>query len=345
MKEGVNLEEFKRQIENSDLELSENDVPFVLNKEGEKVKSEQFKELIKITGNPEKAKQIYEKIKELENGELKESKLKDMNGELLIVWHGSSRKFEKFDPNEKGEWRWRNKGMHFQSSKETVEQYAEKAKSAWNHILYHIGLEHFSLKNGDTFTDEQEREIKNIFNEITEDLIKNGEDSKFYRKDYRTCYNKEKKISESIRDPGGDYIIYGKRRFGTEWALEIFGGKMPSKENCSYSERFGTYFGNDIGEYKYAALLNIEKPFSEETTDLDNGFENGEESHREQGTDGTILSHKEGVATFNEGKIPGTENSISAGVFDENKIKIIGVETEKRFEIRKEFLKEKVSDN
>lgn len=338
MREGFNPAELNREAENNNLELSENGIPLILNKEDEKVESIQFKELIKMTGDREKAAQIYNKTKELENGELKESKLRDENGELMIVWHGSSRKFEKFDPKAKGEWSWRNKGMHFQSSKETIEQYAKKAKSALNNILYNIGLEHFDMKGGSTFTNEQEQKIKEIYNEIIKDIVESGEDSKFFRKGYETYYSKEKRAEKQRRTSALDAIIYGKQQFGTEWVLEIFGGEMPTKENCSFNEKYGIYIGNDIGEYKYAALLNIEKPFYKETADLDNGFEDGERFHQEQNTDGTILFHKEGVETFQEGKIRGTENTTSASVFDENKIKIIGIESEDGFEINKEFI-------
>lgn len=339
----MNSEKFNEKISDINLEISENGVPLVLNKEGEKVESVQFKELIKMTRDREKAGQIYNKIKELESGELKNSKLKDENGELMIVWHGSSRKFEKFNPEAKGEWRWRNKGVHFQSSKETIEQYAKKAKSAWNNIAYNIGLEYFGMKYGSDFTDGQDKKTKEIFNEIIEDIIENGENSKFYHKNYLNRYNKEKGINELTRDPCGDAIIYGKHQFGTEWALEIFGGEMPNKENCSINKKYGTYFGNDIGEYKYATLLSIEKPFYKEAitaSGLDYAFEDGEKSHREKGTDGAIITHLENLKDMAGREIADTKNTYSASIFDENKIKIIGIETEKGFEVRKEFLRE-----
>lgn len=339
MKEGFNSEEFNREIENNNLELSENGVLLILNKEGEKVESIQFKELVKTTGNPEKAKQAYNRIKELENGDLKESKLRDENGELMIVWHGSPRKFEEFNPKAKGEYRWRNQGTHFQSSKETVEQYAKKANRAWGYMAYNIGLEYFGLKDDSDLTDKQDKKAKEIYNEIIEDLIKNGEESKFFRKGFEDHFDFEKKIMEKHkRTPALDAIIYGKHQFGTEWVLEIFGGEMPTKENCSFNKKYGTYFGNDIGEYKYAAVLDIEKPFSEESKEIDHSFELGEKSHREQNTDGTILTHPENVKGMGNLEIPNTKGTYSVAVFDENKIKIIGIETENGFEINKEFM-------
>ena len=339
MREG--LGEFNKEVATFDMEVSESGIPLVLNKEDEKVESVQFKELVKMAGDQEKARHIYGEIKKLEYGDFKNSKLRDENGELMIVWHGSSRKFEKFDPEAKGEWSWRNKGVHFQSSKEVVSQYAEKAKNAWNNILYNIGLEHFGLKDGVAFTDEQEKEIKNIFNGIVEDLVKNGEDSKFFSRGYGDHYNREKGVLEkNKRMHDLDAIIYGKHQFGTEWALEIFGGEMPTKENCSLNKKFGTCFGNDVGEYKYAAVLDVEKPFCEEAKEIDYSFELGEKSHREQSTDGTILTHPENVIGMGRLEIPGTKGTYSVAVFDADKIKVIVVETEKGFEIRKEFLKD-----
>lgn len=339
MMEGFKLERNKIKNEiDSNLELTKDGFPIILNENGERVESVQFKELVKTTGNQKEATKIYRMLKKLENGDFRNSQLRDKNGELMIVWHGSSRKFEEFNMKAKGQWRWKNEGMHFQSSKEVIAQYAEKAKRAWNIILYDIAIEHFGIEQGRELTGEQDKKAREIFNEIVEDLIKNGENSKYWHKNYLRHYDKQKGEEILKRDPGGDAIAYGKQLFGTEWALEIFGGEMPSKKNCSINEKYGTYFGNDIGEYKYAAVLNIKNPFRKETNETDDGFEIGEKSHREERTDGTILSHKKGIFDFPmQTTIAGTVNSISAAVFDTDKIKTIGVETENGFEIRKNF--------
>lgn len=99
----LEAEKYIEKTSNINLEVSENGILLILNKEGKKVESIQFKELIKATGNQKEAMEIYHKIKELSENDFKDSKLRDENGELMIVWHGSSRKFENFDPNAKGQ--------------------------------------------------------------------------------------------------------------------------------------------------------------------------------------------------------------------------------------------------
>jgi hypothetical protein len=340
MKEKFNWEFFNKPEK---LKFTKEGIPLVLNKEKKLVESVQFKKILEMTNNYEKALEIYKAIKKLEKGEFKNSKLRDENGELMIVWHGSPRKFEKFDPKAKGQWRWRNEGIHFQSSKELVEQYAKKAHFAWETAVYSIGEELFNLKSGDVLAGEQLEKAREVFNEIIEDLIRNGEESKFYEKGYTPYYDKENKTVKMQRDPSFDVIVYGKQRFSIEWFLEIFGGEMPTKENCVFNEKYGTYFGKDIGEYYYAVILNIENPFYLECLNVDYGFELGEKSHREQGTDGTILFHPKNIIGEGGLEIPNTKNTYSIAIFDPDKIKIIGIETEKGFEISKEFLQESKS--
>jgi len=352
-------QEFKN-IQEFDLRpllLSKKGIPLVLNKEKKLVESLQFKELMKVIKDRKIALRVYNAIKKIELGEFKNSKLRDENGELMIVWHGSPRKFKRFDLSARGEFSWKNTGLHFQSSKELVLQYALKAQRAWFDLMLYIAAERFGFEYGYvyklTFKDlprEQKEEAIKIYNEIIEDLIKNGEDSKFFHKGYVSRYNPESDKWEERRDPSLDYILYGKSRFGMEWVLEIFGYQMPTKENCSLvniinnNDKYLVYFGNEIGAYIYAAVLNIENPFYEDTKDIDFSFKEGEKSHKEQGTDGTILIHSENLIGMGRIEIPNSKGTYSVAVFDPDRIKIIGVENigvekEGKFEINEEFMK------
>lgn len=292
-----------------------NEIPLVL-KEGKKVESAQFKKLLEVT-DYEHVLKIYKDIKELENGEFKDSKLRDENNELLIVWHGSPRKFDEFKTDVKGEFRWRNEGLHFNSSRELIKQYAEKAYKALNIILYDIALEISGAKDGIELDEELQRKAIAEYNVMIEDLIEQKENSRFYSKAYEHD-DLEK------RRPDMDFLKYGKHRFGLEWVLEIFNGEMPTKENTYFDKTNGLYFGNDIGKYEYVAVLNIENPYKEETVDLDNGFEHGEESHKNKGNDGTILFHKENIIGNGRLEVDGSKNTYSVAVFDDRKIKLIG---------------------
>ena len=297
------------------------EIPLVLNKEGKEVGSDQFKKLLEVT-DYEQALKIYKNIKEIENGEFKDSKLRDENNEILIVWHGSPRKFDEFETDVKGEFRWRNEGLHFNSSRELIKQYSEKAYKALNIILYDIALEIFGLKSGVKLNEEQEQKAYGEYNKMVEDIIENRENSVFYNKAYEYDDN-QKKFSDK-RKSDFDCLKYGKHLFGLDWALEIFNGEMPTKENTYFDEVNGLYFGNDIEKYEYAAVLNIENPFREETVGIDYGFEKGEKAHKEKGTDGTILFHKENIIGDGQLEVVGSKNTTSVAVFDKRQIKLIG---------------------
>lgn len=297
-----------------------NEIPLVL-KEGKEVESAQFKKLLEVT-DYEHALKIYKDIKELENGEFKESKLRDENNELMIVWHGSPRKFDEFKTDVKGEFRWRNEGLHFNSSRELIKQYAEKAYKALNIILYDIALEISGAKYGIELDEELQRKAIAEYNKMVQDIIEQGENSRFYHKEYE--YDNEQKKFSNKRKQDFDYLIYGRQRFGLEWVLEIFGGEMPSKENTYLDKTNGLYWGNNIGRFEYAAVLNMENPFKEETTNIDVGFELGENSHKEKDTDGTILFHKENIIGDGRLEVQGSKDTYSAAVFDKRKIKLIG---------------------
>lgn len=303
-------------------EMSENAIPLILNKEGQKVESDQYKQLSAMA--PEQALEIYTALKKLESGEFKDSKLRDGNGELLIVWHGSPRKFDEFKTDAKGEWRSQNYGVHFSSSKEVVEQYSEKAYSALNEIRYLLAEEVSGIKGGEKSNSEHFANGDKIYNEIIADLITKGEESQFYKKGYKIDY-REKKISDE-RDTSLDRIIYGKQSFGIEWALEIFNGEMPNKENAHFDESAKLWLGKDIGKYAYACVLNIEKPFELETTDIDLAFIAGEDAHAEKSSDGTVLYHSEPIHAQGGEVNEEAKGTYSVAVFDPSQIRIIGVE-------------------
>ena len=101
---------------------------------------------------------------------------------------------------------------------------------------------------------------------------------------------------------------------------------MPNKENSYFDEHNKLWLGNNVGKYAYACVLNIENPFEEETTDIDYGFENGENSHTGEKTDGTILYHSEAVIAMGGSKEE-TKNTYSVAVFDPKQVKIIGMES------------------
>lgn len=299
------------------------EIPLVLNKEGKEVGSDQFKKLLEVTGY-EQALKIYKNIKEIENGGFKDSKLRDKNNEILIVWHGSPRKFDEFETDVKGEFRWRNEGLHFNSSRELIKQYSEKAYKSLNIILYDIALEISGAEYGIELNEEQQKKAIAEYNKMVEDLIKHGENSRFYSKAYE--YDDSEK-----RKPDMDFLKYGKHRFGLEWALEIFNGEMPTKENVSFDKTNGLYFGKNIGRYEYAAVLNIKNPYEEETVGIDYGFEKGEKAHKEQGTDGTILFHKENIIGDGQLEVVGSKNTTSVAIFDKRQIKLIGRMEEGKF--------------
>ncbi len=328
--------EFNSNIGNPNdppFEFSENGVPLVANTEGKKIESGQFKELLRHM-QQEDALKIYKSIKRLEEGEFKNSQLQDENGELRIMWHGSPRKFEEFRSDAKGEYRWRNEGIHFSSSEEVVEQYADKAYSALRTALYAIASQSFQLEEGKPLTNEQVQKAKEIYNGIMENVREKKEQSPFYRKEY--VWKSGVKTEE--RDPAAESIEYGKIRLGIEWISEIFGGELPTKENSIFDQREGVYVGRNIGKYFYAAVLDIEKPFRAETKDIDHGFSMGEESKEKEDTDGTILLHPEGIVGMGGLLISGTEGTISAAIFDEKKIKILGCKSGGKFEVSKEFI-------
>ena len=163
-----------------------------------------------------------------------------------------------------------------------------------------------------------------MYNEIIADIVEKGEDSQFYKKGYKFDY--EKNQPSDVRDVSFDAIKYGKQNFGTDWVFEIFNGEMPNKENSYFDEHNKLWLGNNIGKYAYACVLNIENPFEEETADVDKGFENGENSHKEKITDGTILYHPEAVKAMGGAKEE-TKGTYSVAVFDPKQVKIIGLES------------------
>ncbi len=315
------------------LEFSENGIPLVSSVEDKKVESGQFKELLRHM-DKEEALRIYNSIKTLEHGEFEKSQLRDENGELCIVWHGSPRRFEKFQADLKGEFRWINEGIHFSSSEKVVEQYADKAYSALRVVLYTIASQLFQLEEGKSLTSEQIQRAKEEYNKLIEEVREKGEQSASYKKEYAS---KGGAKSEE-RDPSGDYLAYGKARLGVEWVSEIFGGKLPTKENSILDAGENVYIGKDIGRYFYAAVLDIEKPFRAEIKNIDRGFSLGEESRKIGGTDGNILSHPEGVIGMGGLLVSGTVGTISAAVFDEKKIKILGCDAGGKFEVSRELL-------
>lgn len=304
-------------------EKSEHGIPLVLNKEGQKVESDQYKQLNDIA--PEQALEIYRALKNLESGEFKDSKLRDENGELRIVWHGSPRKFDEFKTDAKGEWRDMNYGVHFSSSKEMVEQYSEKAYSALDNIRYNLAEEVSEIKDGSKLNSEHFANGDKIYNEIIADLVEKGEESQFYKKAYK--FDPKKKEYSDERRVHLDAITYGKQRFGVDWAFEIFNGEMPNKENAYFDERANLWLGRDVGKYAYACVLNIETPFEQETTDVDHDFEVGENAHTEKQTDGTILYHSEPVRAMGGMVAEEVKGTYSVAVFDPSQIKIIGVES------------------
>lgn len=278
--------------------------------------SQQLKQLVELAGE-EQALQVYETIKQLSEGEFRDSQMKDENGELRIMWHGSPRKFESFKTDAKGEFRWRNKGVHFSSSRELIEQYADKAYASIRSVLVGVARQNNLLSTEGYVEGENLVEAKRVYNQIIEDLILNGEESQYYKKGYSAGTGK--------RQPDLDAITYKQELFGTDWALEIFNGEMPNKDNAILDENDGIYIGTDIGEYEYAVVLDIQKPYSEETTNMDLGFEAGEETHKKEETDGTILFHKQAVEAMGGLKLEQSKGTYSAAVFDPKKIRILGV--------------------
>lgn len=285
------------------------------------------KNLIESVGK-DNALKIYETIKKLGSGEFKNSKLRNENGELMLMWHGSPRKFEEFKTDTAGQFRWRNSGIQFSSSREVVEQYADKAFSAVRAILYSIILKTYDLKHGEPIQEEQLKQAKEIYNKIILDIIENGEESVYYKKGYIMGSDQQK-----VRAPGYDALTYEGESFGLDWALEIFNGHIPTKDNTTLDEGNGIYLGNGIGKYEYLAVLDIEHPYETDSVNMDHGFELGEREHKQKGTDGTILSHSKGVIGNGGIVVEETKGTYSAAVFDPTKIKILGRREGGKFEI------------
>jgi hypothetical protein len=307
-------------------EWGEQQIPLARNEQEELIESSQFKQIQLFAPDFDEAMRIYQELKALEQGEFKESQMRDSNGELVIMWHGSPRKFDTFNPNSMGEFRWKNKGMHFCSEKSTIHQYSEKAEKSLSQIVAGVARQHFIIPPTERIPKDQFQKAIGIYNKIIEDIRENGRDSQYY-----VTTSKPTPTGEWIPS-SADAIVYMKRQFGADWALEIFNGKLPTKDNTYFDESSGVYIGNDLGKYKYATILNIENPFRLTSRDFDSTFKMGEKAHEEQGTDGTIIFHKEGIFGYPDGNalaapglIPNTEGSYSAAVFDPDKIKIIGV--------------------
>ena len=276
-------------------------------------KSKQLETLIGLLRDENQANDIHAKLKYLGEGSFKDSKVRNEDGELAIVWHGSPRNFDLFDTNAKGEYRWRNSGVHFSSSKELVAQYAKKAISALQTALGFIGKEEigsdYSPKNPEHF-----KQAAEAYNRVIKDLIDNGEQSIYYK-------NHGHWSSVQYSEGNG---------FDMEWFGEIFGGELPTKDNSIMLQGpYGVpiYYGREIGQNYYACVLNITNPFSEDSGSIDWSFEKGEESHKDNGTDGTILSHSENVKGIGNLEIEGTTGTYSYGVFNPNQIRIVGIES------------------
>lgn len=311
----MNIENLNREnsvvIESIEPEVKKIGPIPVLMIEGQEIESEQFKEIIKFTEYDE-ALRIYDTIKKLGENEYKNSKLRDKNGELLIVWHGSPRKFDTFRADAQGQFRWMNNGVHFSSSSELVTQYTKKALECREDFIRNLGVEIYKVKVNEQLNEVQLEKSITAYNEMIKDVIENGSSSHFYK-----TFSSDNKAS--LQD---DCLIYGDSRFGLEWVLEIFGGEMPTEENTFFDGRM--YIGNAIGQYKYAAILDIENPYVEDATDIDKAFKNGEESANKKGTDGTILIHSEDIQDIHGESIDGTKGTTTAGIFDINKIKLVG---------------------
>lgn len=295
----------------------------------------QFKTLLEIVKDEHAAEDLYQKIKALGEGEFKESKARDTNGELMIVWHGSPRIFEQFDTNAQGEFRWRNQGIHFQSSKDLIKQYAEKAKKSLNQVVHGIGKEEFGHQEYDPLKKEHLQKAVESYNEVVRDLIANGKESKFY---------KRRHVLEGF-SKGAESINYKEERFALESFAEIFGGNLPSEENTEMvkgPKGVEFYMGRNMGKVYYAAVLNMTRPFELETTDIDNGYEQGEESNKNSGTDGTILHHPTDLIGMGAQEVEGTAGTYSYGVFDPKDIKIIGREVNGVFEVMPEFSSQQI---
>ncbi len=297
----------------------------------EKPQASQIDILKKILGDEEKAEFAHQKLSELQQNEFKGSKAVDGMGELAIVWHGTPRIFEQFDPSARGDFRWRNKGVHFATEKGNLTTYAEKANNDLYIAIDRIGAK--TIANYDYSNSKHFHQAVEEYNSLIDDLMQNGENSKYFHKH-------EEHETIDYKGAGMDFA----------WFSEIFGGQLPTKENShkvKASDEEYVYFGKDVGEAYYAVVLNIQNPFnlSADTTldkfnqgySLDSGFTLGENSHENQGTDGTII-HLNISSTNNSGqKIIETLDSFA--VFDPNKVKIVGREINGTFELMPEFTK------
>lgn len=294
----------------------------------EKPTQSQYETLLGITGDEKIAAAIDRKLKELGQSDFKDSKMRNDKGELMLMWHGSPRDFDSFDMQTSGQWRWKNKGVHFSSSDEMVEQYSNKAINSLHTVIREIAYQDLgsSPEAGQEWYvgNEQWRtavqEAIQVYNIIVRDLIEKGIESSYFRKS--TSLSRE-------NDPLDGAIQYKNRGFGMDWVSEIFGGQMPTEENTFFDEKQGMYLGEGIGRFKYLVALNIIQPHIADNVDesfgLDREFRLGEEEHARGMVDGTIIAHPTGIQDHQRGgTVQGTERTYSAGVFDSGQIYILG---------------------
>ncbi|HSE35126.1 MAG TPA: hypothetical protein VLB83_03310 [Candidatus Paceibacterota bacterium] len=214
----------------------------------------------------------------------------DENGEPVVCWHGSPRAFDSFS-EAPGEWRWLNRGHMFFDDRARVVEYAQKAKSAFAHILRSI-YEQDHYGQLPSSWQEVYDHVLPIWNEIVGDLIEHGEQSRFFQ---------SRKYSENSLPQ--TVITYKNFSFGTESALEIFGGELPNAENVDTRMTAGGQayaFGKNIGEHYYPVFLNIRRGVSVrgDTTGLDAGFESIENFEKDEGVDGGVVHFQKTLPTM-----------------------------------------------
>jgi len=246
------------------------------------MESVQFKKLMEIIKNKEDLEILRKKLSFLEK-RMKDSKCRyPETNELMILFHGSPRKFEKFAPeNElKGMWRSFNKGIHFCSEIKYTIEFAKKASSTIEFLIYEIGRNLFGFEYGKPLRGEELEKSIEIYNSIIEDVVKNWRHSKFF-KTHSSLFSKWEYIS---------FEYEGRELVGIELSefLEIL-GYDPSPQNLSLVD--GIYRGKNVGEFIYVCVADIRNPFltTGNFDDVDSKFRDGERAHESTKTDSTIV--------------------------------------------------------
>ena len=135
--------------------------------------SKLYKDMLSVQPDPEAALKLWAQVytpsfkQWFGDWEKKQgSKVVDENGEPLLVYHGSDKKFDTFDTSRSGDktgWAKENKGFHFFNNKTASETYLNSKEDTWGYLSLWVYLKQYA-KSGKSLT---EQEFQNILDDNT----------------------------------------------------------------------------------------------------------------------------------------------------------------------------------